>query len=391
MRMTLLRVVADDLMPGVDAIVARLSGADIKVARHPGRTLTAADVAAADILLVRSVTRVDAALLQASPVRFFGTATIGIDHLDTRWLAGQGIAWSAAPGCNARAVAEWVLATLVRDGVTRGLPLSGRRLGIVGLGHVGRALARLALAAGLQVTYCDPLLAAGPVPPDLAQLPRLNLDDLLAGSDVVSLHVPLTREGDAPTLGLMHADRLARMRSGSLLINASRGEVVPTQALADALACGHLRAALDVWCDEPRPDAALVRAVGQGSPHIAGHSLEGKWRGTWQIVQALADHLGLSLQGTLADVLPDAGRLTLQVPAAVSDDQRLADLLLQAVPLVRDDETFRAAMAEADPAAAFDRLRKHYPVRREFAAHRVSLAADDPLRPRLAALGFSLT
>ena len=388
--MTLLRVVVDDLMPGVDAVVARLSGADLQVTRHPGRTLAAADVAAADILLVRSVTRVDAALLQASPVRFVGTATIGIDHLDTRWLAARGIAWSAAPGCNARAVAEWVLATLVRDGVTRGLPLSGRRLGIVGLGHVGRALARLAVAAGLQVAFCDPLLAAGPVPADLAQLPRLDLDNLLASSDVVSLHVPLTREGQAPTLGLMHADQLARLPAGSLLINASRGEVVPTQALADALASGRLRAALDVWCDEPRPDPALVHAVAQGSPHIAGHSLEGKWHGTWQIVQALADRLGLSLQGALADVLPDEGRLTLQVPVEGSDDQRLADLLLQAVPLVRDDEAFRAAMAEDDPGAAFDRLRKRYPVRREFAAHRVCLADDDPLRPRLAALGFSL-
>lgn len=386
-----LRLVADDLMPGVEACCAGLRGVDIEVVRRPGRQLSAADVREADLLLVRSVTRVDAALLAGSRVGFVGTATIGTDHLDLDWLQAQGLAWSAAPGCNARAVGEWVLATLLRLAVSEGATLAARRLGIVGLGHVGRELARLARAAGISVLACDPFLTTTDLPADLAGIPLLTLDALLAEADTLSLHVPLTRDGAHPTHHLLDAARLARLRPGSWLINASRGGVIDNSALRERLASGaRLSVALDVWEGEPGPDPELLAQVFQGSAHIAGHSLEGKWRGTWQIMQAAAAHLGTTLDGRLEDILPRGGELSPDVPAQGVPEQRLAVVLAQVVRQREDDAALRAALAGADPAAGFDALRKGYGTRREFPAHQLRMAADDPLRPLLRALGFTL-
>lgn len=383
-----LRLVADENMPGVEACCARL-GRHVEVVRRPGRSLSAADVAAADILLVRSITRVDAALLAGSPVRFVGTATIGTDHLDIPWLEAQGIAWASAPGCNARAVGEWVLNVLVQLAAEQGVTLAGRTLGIIGLGHVGRQVAQLVRLLGIDVIACDPFLAPPDLPPALADVPLLALDELLAQADMVTVHTPLTRSGPHPSHHLLDAGRLASLRPGAWLINAARGPVVANAALKAVLARGGLTAVLDVWEGEPDLDVDLLALVRHGSPHIAGHSLEGKWRGTWQIMLAASVALGLDLHGELSDILPDEGGLSLTLPAsAAAPEARLATLLRAVIPLAEDDARLRAARQEPDPAAAFDRLRKNYPMRREFPAHHVHVAGDDSLHSLLIALGF---
>lgn len=387
-----LLIVADENMPGVEACAALLDR-PVTIRRLPGRTLVAADVADADILLVRSVTRVDAALLAGSRVRFVGTATIGTDHLDIPWLEARGITWASAPGCNARAVAEWVLSVLLMLAVEQGRPLAGRRLGIIGLGHVGRWLARLAPVVGLEVSASDPLLDPTMLPPDLQTLPLTGQPALLAGSDIISLHVPLTRGGEHPTWHLLALPELSGLRADCWLINAARGPVIAGQDLLHSLQeNAALTAVLDVWEHEPEVDPALLALVRQGSPHIAGHSLEGKWRGTWQIMTAAAEWLGVSLSADLATILPAEGCLDLvPLPAgSASDEARLAELLQRVIALTADDRRLRAAVTGNAAAAAFDALRKSYPLRREFPAHRVHAAADDPLRPALAALGFRL-
>lgn len=388
-----LRLVADENMPGVEACCAHL-GCDIEVVRRPGRGMTAADVAGADILLVRSITQVDAALLAGSPVRFVGTATIGTDHLDIPWLEEQDIAWASAPGCNARAVGEWVLDVLVQLAAEQGVVLAGRTLGIIGLGHVGRQVAQLVRHLGIRVVACDPFLTAADLPPALADVPLLALNELLAVVDMVTVHTPLTRSGPHPTHHLLDADQLARLRPGAWLINAARGPVVANAALSAALTRGGLTAVLDVWEGEPNLDAGLLAQVRQGSPHIAGHSLEGKWRGTWQIIDAAARHLGLSFPVSLPELLPNEGArdLHLAPPGTASTAARLAALLNDVIDLAGDDARLRAARQEPQPAAAFDRLRKTYPIRREFPAHRVLIdpaTTDDPLPPVLKALGFN--
>ena len=409
-----LRIVADDNMPGVEACCALLADAGlqtelgqtdlrkIEILRRPGRTLTAADVADADVLLVRSITRVDAALLAGSRVRFVGTATIGTDHLDLPWLDAQGIAWASAPGCNARAVGEWVLNVLVQLAAEQGVTLTGRTLGIIGLGHVGRWVARLTRLLGIRVVACDPFLTAADLPDDLADIELLPLTALLDTADMISVHTPLTRGGAHPTWHLLDAPELARLRPDVWLINAARGPVIANAALLQTLterAGTPFTAVLDVWEHEPVVDPQLLQRVRYGSPHIAGHSLEGKWRGTWQIIDAASRHLGLALSGSLADILPTEGSQMLQLPASLltlgsspkmplpatattaviaSPEARLAALLQPVIALAADDARMRASLHDADPAQAFDLLRKHYPIRREFPAHRVHASERRP-------------
>lgn len=372
-----MRIVADENMP---LVAECLAGHELR--RLPGRRLCRADLLQADALLVRSVTRVDAALLAGTPVRFVGSATIGTDHLDLPGLAAAGIAVAAAPGCNARAVGEYVVTALACLAAEQGWAPGARTLGIVGLGNTGSAVATLAATLGFRVIGCDPFRHHGAVS-------QCSLPELLAAADIVSLHVPLTRDGAHPTHHLVDAAVLAGLPAGAILVNACRGEVVDGRALAAALARRpDLTAVLDVWEGEPRVAPDLLARVRYGSPHVAGYSQEGKWRGTAMVCAALCRHFGLPapapLQSLLAGV-PDPAPLA---PAGEGEAARLASLLRQACPLDRDDAALRASLDAPDPAAAFDALRRHYPPRREFSAHRVALAADDPLRPLLAALGF---
>lgn len=396
--MPALELLADDQMPGVEACAACLRDAEgrvpaLAVHRHRGRGLSAADLGAARWLLVRSVTRVDQALLAGSAVRFVGTATIGTDHLDKDWLDAAGIAHAAAPGCNARAVAEWVVASLVRQAAGQGVALAGRHLGIVGYGQVGRQVAALSQALGLRVSACDPLLPVAEQAAAAARgIPLTTLDALLPEVDMLTLHTPLTRSGPHPTLSLLDRTRLAKLRPDAWLLNAGRGEVIDNPALVDWLTAGRGVALLDVWANEPQPLPALLAAVRQASPHIAGHSLEGKWRGTWQVFAAAAAASGWMLTGSLEDILPAAGALHLDLPApdGASDEARLHAVLARVIDLAGDDARLRLAQQAPDRGIAFDALRKGYGLRREFPAHVVTVDAGDPLADRLRALGFQV-
>lgn len=371
-----MRIVADENMPLVEAFFA---GHEIH--RLPGRAISRERLLKADALLVRSVTRVDAALLAGTPVRFVGSATIGTDHIDLQALAARGVHVASAPGCNARAVGEYVATALATLADLQGWALSGRSLGVVGLGNTGRQTATLAQALGLRVLGCDPFVQL----PGIEQLP---FAELLNHADILSLHVPLTREGPHPTFHLVDERVLARLPDSAILINACRGEVVDGGALTAALARrSDLTAVLDVWEGEPCPDPALLARVRVATPHVAGYSLEGKWRGTEMVYRAFCDFFNQPATRTLADVLAAPAPTPIGSGAA-SPAARLRELLQQACPLGRDDAALRAAQASSDRGAAFDALRKHYPPRREFPAQQVQLPADDPLWPVLQALGF---
>lgn len=381
-------VLADDNMPGVEACCAQITGVDFTVLRRSGRSLVAADVAEADWLFVRSITPVNAALLTGSRVRFVGTATIGTDHIDLAWLARQGIAWASAPGCNARAVGEWVLAMVVRLAVEQDESLTGKTLGIVGLGHVGRWVATLLAPLGLRLLAFDPLLMADNWPAEPAVC-QVDWPTLLAESDIVTIHTPLTRAGSCPTFHLFDGDALAQLKPSAWLLNAARGAVIDHAALVQDLQGQERVVALDVWEGEPalRPD--VLSRVRYGSPHIAGHSLEGKWRGTWQIAEAAAMADGMALTGRLADILPANALPVLDLPATGKPLARLHAVLQQVLDQDGDDARLRAAQHASAPESAFDALRKHYPVRREFPAQHLRMMGDDPQRQLFIALGFS--
>ncbi|HEY8517639.1 MAG TPA: 4-phosphoerythronate dehydrogenase [Candidatus Binatia bacterium] len=377
------RLVVDENIPLAREAFGELGEVELL----PGRRIDAAAVAQADALIVRSVTRVDERLLGASPVRFVATATIGTDHVDLGYLERRGIAFAHAPGCNARSVAEYVTAALLELETEGGRPASGwhgATLGVVGAGNVGTRVMAMASALGLRVLVCDPPRAEVEGESGFVPLARL-----LEEADVVTLHVPLTRDGRHPTWHLLGAAELARLRPGALLINTSRGGVADDRALREACAAGRISAVLDVWEGEPEPDAALLDLVRLASPHIAGYSLDGKLAGTRMVAEAAYRFFGVAP--------PDPRRFEVPNPEPLirlegAGRAAVREAVRRAYAIRDDDARMRAALAAAPSRGAeFDRLRRDYPVRREFPTFVVDgpdLAADD--RTTLAALGFRL-
>ncbi|HMM75380.1 MAG TPA: 4-phosphoerythronate dehydrogenase [Gammaproteobacteria bacterium] len=377
-----LRIVADRVI----AQAAEAFGALGELVLADGRAIDRGLVADCDILLVRSVTRVDAALLAGSRVRFVGTATAGTDHVDLAWLAHQGIAFAAAPGCNARPVGEYVLACVLAHARARGRDPASYTAAIIGCGHAGGWAARLLEALGLRCLRNDP-------PRALREPEFLPLAEVLAAADVVTLHVPLSDEGPFPTRGLLGAAELAALKPGALLVNAARGGVVDEAAWLGALRAGRLHAAVDCWLGEPEVSAELLAAAFVATPHVAGHSIDARLRATSQLRLALV--AWLAREGRSA-----AGWRP--VPAAEPPPHALAagsDVLAAAVFGCCDPRAWtartRAALAAETTAAgrraAFDRLRAEFGRRREFGAIPIALAAPAPDTARvLATLGFTL-
>lgn len=293
----------------------------------PGRSISRVDVQDADILLVRSVTPVNRQLLEGTAVRFVGSCTIGTDHIDTQWLQSNNIRFAYAPGCNARAVVEYVLSALLLLQVNF---LAGSRIGIVGCGNVGGLLLRCLQKAGADVVGFDPLLVG-------SDFPLVDFEKILE-CDVICLHTPLTKTGLHPTFHLFDETAINSLKSGTVLLNAGRGAVINNDALLRRLKNSHdLRVVLDVWENEPAISADLLQRVAIGTPHIAGYSAEGKLRGTEMVYEALCDFLGCNK--TASPVRLDGER----VPYSISVDD---SALRKQYPV--------------DGALAFDRLRKHY-------------------------------
>jgi erythronate-4-phosphate dehydrogenase len=376
------RIVVDENVP-----LAREAFKDAgEVVLVPGRGLDREVLARADALVVRSVTRVNAQLLSGTPVRFVGTCTIGTDHLDIPWLESAGIAWTSAPGCNARSVAEFVFASLCRLHLSRRLDLSGApRIGIVGCGHTGSALEKIVRALGLAVLRCDP-----PRQEREGKGAFLPLEELLRESDVVSLHVPLVREGEHLTRHLIGRREISLLRPGAVLVNASRGPVVDAAALLEALTFGqNLSTVLDVFDPEPAFPTALSAKVGQLSPHVAGYSLEGKIEGT-RLVRAALGRLW-RLPDWVPPTLPELPISLLAPMSEASAWDRLAALVLAVHDPCRDDASMRALaeLPDRERGAGFDRLRREYPVRREWASARLETSGlPDEFLKLVCAAGF---
>lgn len=353
------------------------------ITRLPGSAITAATVKDADALLVRSVTQVNQALLAASQVQFVGTATIGIDHLDTAWLNAAQIPYTNAPGCNANSVVDYVIAVLLHLASERNLQLQELTVGIVGVGQVGGRLAQRLSAYGCKLVLNDP--------PRAVQEPGfVSLAELLESADVICLHTPLTRSGDFPTQKLLGAKQLQAV-TGKILINAGRGEVIDQTALKEHLRLSRTTTCiLDVFADEPYLDLDLIQHCYLATPHIAGYSLEGKARGTEQIYQAWCKHFGLQPQVNLAALLPQPPWQQLNLTASSSPQeacQLAADLCYQ--PLKDAWRLLKNLTNNPTGAQVYHQLRKHYPLRREFATVPVQ-AATPQQASALKALGFTL-
>jgi erythronate-4-phosphate dehydrogenase len=377
-----MRIIADENIPCVAKAFASLG----EVTLLPGRGMSAAQVRGADILLVRSVTRVDARLLAGSSVQFVGSATIGFDHVDREYLQQQGIGFSTAPGSNATSAAEYVVSALLALSAQQGFDPAGRTVGIIGCGNVGSRVRQKLVALGMDCLVNDPPLQAQGGHEDFVDL------DAVLQADVITVHVPYIRQGPWPTHHLVDAAFLARLRPGTVFINTARGAVTDNLALDRLLASrSDLSVVLDVWEGEPDISMSLLEKVRLGTPHIAGYSLDGKLRGTEMIYHAACAHFGQPIQWLAADDLPAGLSLDLR---ALQETPLLAQLqaaVFTCYDIRRDDASLRELLALPAPErpGRFDRLRKEYPVRREFPQARIT--TGDPageLASTLSGLGF---
>ena len=351
-----------------------------EVVALPGRSISPADVQDADALLVRSVTKVNRHLIANSSLTFVGTATAGFDHVDREYLASRGIAFSYAPGCNATAVVEYVLAALDILAERDGFEFRDRKVGIIGKGQVGGRLYQMMERLGIEVCACDPLLAPKAEPGDATRY--VSMDELIQRSDVICLHTPLTVDEPCPTHYLIGEPQLRAMKSGTILINAGRGPVIDNAALKRCLGEREdLTVVLDVWEHEPDADPQLMARVDIATPHIAGYSLDGKIRGTQMIYQALCRHFGLPARIRLPAITPLPVLKQMKFSEGVSFATTCSKAIRSVYDIRRDDAAMRKSLMrkeESQRKLKFDLLRKHYPERREFSTLRVDLKNCTP-------------
>ncbi|WP_434580512.1 4-phosphoerythronate dehydrogenase PdxB [Pseudomonas sp. Z5-35] len=374
-------IVTDENIPLLDAFFQGFG----EIRRVPGRSIDRALVEQADVLLVRSVTQVNRALLAGSKVRFVGTCTIGTDHLDLDYFAEGGIRWASAPGCNARGVVDYVLGCLMTLAEIEGASLAQRTFGVVGAGQVGGRLVEVLKGLGWNVKVCDPPRQA------LEDGDYLSLEQIVEQCDVISLHTPLTRGGGQPTWHLFDEHRLNSLRPGTWLINAARGPVIDNVALREVLLEREdLQAVLDVWEQEPTVDVDLADLCVIATPHIAGYSLDGRQRGTAQIYQALCGFLERPVEVNLADLLPRPWLGGVTLDAQADPAWALAALCRSVYDPRRDDADFRRSLVGTvdEQRSAFDTLRKFYPPRREIDSLKVHIQGQSAaLQQIVAALG----
>ncbi|WP_106478603.1 4-phosphoerythronate dehydrogenase PdxB [Phytohalomonas tamaricis] len=378
-----MRILADKNIPLAEEFFGNYG----EIVRVPGREINAAHVRDVDIVLARSITRVDQALLEGSKVRFVGTATIGTDHVDVDWLRANNIGFANAPGCNADSVVDYVLSSLLLLTEEEGCRLRDKTVGIVGAGNVGKRLHERLIDLDINCLICDPPRAEAEGRKDF-----LSLDALIERADVICMHTPLIRQGEHATYHLLDRERIQTLRAGQILISAGRGACVDNTALRERLERKHdLRVVLDVWENEPAIDQALYALVDIATPHIAGYSLDGKMRGTEMVYQAVCRHFGLPIRCKLGQLKPEPWLRRLVLSGWAPPLEALSTCVRACYDVRRDVLGFDRYQRRLGMAQGFDAYRAEYPTRREFSTLRLELKRNaGELRETLESFGFNI-
>ncbi|MDR3013171.1 MAG: 4-phosphoerythronate dehydrogenase [Chitinispirillales bacterium] len=320
----------------------------------------------ADILLVRSVTRVGEALLEGLPVKFVASASIGVDHIDTDYLRRKCIGFAHAPGSSADSVAEYVVAALMEISVKSGRSLCELKLGIIGAGNVGSRVCRLATALGMECMLNDP-----PKKALTGSSIYRPLDEVLESCDIISLHVPLVDSGSDATYHIVNTEFVARMKQGAALINTSRGRVIDEKSFK--MVCSRLGIiVLDVFEREPAISVETLRLADIATPHVAGYSIDGKLRGTDMIYRSAGAFFFKEITWDAAQHELHSQKKVIDLSASTNP---VYDGIKGAYSIMNDDEQFRHiySVPKEKQVGFFEDLRANYPKRLEFPHFTVKL------------------
>lgn len=354
----------------------------------PDREITREHLLDADALIVRSKTKITDELLRDTPVKFIGTATAGTDHINADWLESHGIHWCAAPGCNANSVSEYLVAALLVLRRRHGFDLEGKTIGVIGCGNVGSRVIKKCRALGMNILRNDPPLAALSSDSDFH-----SLETLLTESDIITLHVPLVKHDAWPTERMADSHFFEQLKPGAIFINAARGSVCDYDALLNAKADGAVsRMVIDVWSPEPAFRTDVIKRADLASPHIAGHSYEGKLNGTIACYNELCNFFEIAKEWNIAASLPTPEISSVDIDCTGrADEDVLHDIIQKLYDVETDDNLIREAAVhnEIERARNFDRLRKNYRIRREFMNTEVrTMNASESLLRKIKALEF---
>lgn len=374
-----MKIVCDNKIPFLKGVLEPYA----EVVYLPGSETTADVVKDADAIISRTRTICNESLLKGSSVKVIATATIGFDHIDTAWCENNGIIWRNAPGCNSWSVKQYISSVLLVLAEKYGFSLEGKTLGVVGVGNVGSKVADAARALGMKVLLNDP-----PRERKEGTEGFVSLDEVMAQSDIITLHVPLSREGEDATWHLFDQERIAALGKEQILINSSRGPVVDNKALKSALQSGAIKAAvLDVWEGEPDLDPGLIDLLDITTPHIAGYSADGKANGTMASVRTVAEILGLPLtEWTPSGVPAPEQALSFVIDA---EGKSCADVLKEAVLHTYDVREDSDRLRNAPEL--FEKLRGDYQIRREPSAFSIELRSGTVKEVEaLEAIGFKV-
>lgn len=347
-----MKIIIDDKIPYIKEAVEKITE---KVVYASGRDFTPELVRDADALIIRTRTHCNRELLEGSQVKFIATATIGFDHIDTDYCREAGITWTNAPGCNSTSVAQYIQSSLILLEKYCGRKLDEMTIGIVGVGNVGSKVAGIARTLGMRVLLND--------------LPReeregaaafTSLKRIAEECDIITFHVPLYKEGTYKTYHLADASFFKSLKRKPVIVNTSRGEVVETHALLEAIDGMYVsEAIIDVWENEPDINLELLDTVFIGTPHIAGYSADGKANATRMSLEALCEHFGIDASYEIAPPNP--------LQPVVQTTSRKEALLEMYNPM-NDSSSLK------EHPELFENLRGDYPLRREEKAYQIVIS-----------------
>lgn len=372
-----MKIIADENMPNVEALFGGLG--DITLVN--GRSLSKEQLMDADVLLVRSVTKVNESLLDGTPVKYVGSATIGTDHVDTEYLSEKGIGFNSAPGCNADAVADYVFSSLSYLYFTKSVNWLEAKVGVVGQGNVGRCVASRFVELGCEVVAYDPL-----VNETVSGVTLTTLCEVMT-CDVICLHAPLTHTGPYPSFDMINDEYVAHLSAGQTIISAGRGGVINEMALIERFHAlgGALNLVLDVWHEEPHPNMQLAALCDIATPHIAGYSKQGREKGTWFIYQSVCSFFDIPLKSSFSEAVSQGSICEIKMNSDLGKEEALNRAIQCCFDVARDSARFKYVMSSGEDKG-FDWLRKNYVERDEF---NTACVNHDQYTPLFSALGFS--
>lgn len=347
-----MKIVTDDKILYINGVLDDYA----TVIYKSGSSINAQDVADADALLVRTRTKCNKQLLENSTVKFVATATIGKDHLDTKWLDDNNIEWTNAPGCNSGSVMQYV-ASVFAHLILNGINPKSATVGIVGVGMVGKKIEKFAKSLGFKVLINDP-----PRERVEKDIQFTDFETVISNADILTFHTPLINDGEDKTFHLLNLESVKKLKKGVVVINSSRGEVTSSEALLYGLENNIIsKLVLDVWENEPRLNLELLEKVWFGTPHIAGYSADGKANGSSMIIQALSKKFNLPLNDWEPSNVPLPENTTV---AKLSKDDTTIISIARAILETYDIENDSHRLKK-NPEN-FEEQRGDYPVRREF-------------------------